>query len=151
MQAGDLAPNFKGFEIGGRPFSLSDYRGQVVLLNFWATWCAVCKSEMPMFEEIQHTFAGEPFTVLAVSIDQDAGAVRRFAEENDFSFPLALDLNHSAERAYKVQALPLSLLINKEGRMVYFGSRTDARIATRIEGAADWNGADVIQQIRSLL
>lgn len=112
------APSFTLKDESGREVSLSDYRGQVVLLNFWATWCGPCRIEMPWFIEFQRQYKDQGFTVLAISLDEEGwDVVKPFTKEMKLNFPVLLGNDEVADRFGGVQALPTTLIIDKEGRV----------------------------------
>jgi thiol-disulfide isomerase/thioredoxin len=113
------APDFTLEAADGKQVKLSDYKGQVVLLNFWATWCGPCKIEMPWFIEFQRKYKDQGFTVLAVSLDEEGwDVVRPYAESLKPNFPILLGNDEIADRFDGVVALPTTLVINKEGQIV---------------------------------
>lgn len=112
------APEFTLKDGQGRDVSLSDFRGKVVLLNFWATWCGPCKIEMPWFVEFQRKYKDQGFSVVAVSLDEEGwDVVRPFAEDLKLNFPVLLGDDALAEKFGGVQALPTTFIIDKEGRI----------------------------------
>ena len=113
------APEFKLETLDGSTLSLSDHAGEVVLLNFWATWCGPCKIEMPWFIEFQRKYKDKGFSVIAVSLDEEGwDVVRPFAEDLQANFPIALGDDQVAEKFGGIMALPTTLIINKEGQIV---------------------------------
>ncbi len=125
-------------DLQGRVHRLSDYRGKVVLLNFWASWCAPCRAEMPSIESLRRELRGEPFTVLAVNVGEDARVARRFAEQADIGFTVLIDAEGGAARAWRAHALPTTFIIGPDGRIRYnhVGARdwSDERTRETIEG-----------------
>jgi len=104
--------------IDGEPVSLEQYRGQVVLLNFWATWCPPCRIEMPGFQRVYEDRREEGFVVLAISTDQaGTGVVRTFLEERGLTFPVAMATGQVVRDFGGVRALPTSFLIDRDGRI----------------------------------
>lgn len=137
-QAGFLAPDFTLETLEGESVTLSDLRGQVVLVNFWATWCPPCKAEMPAFEQAYQDYADKGFVLLAVNaIQQDSvPAIDIFKANNGLSFPILLDTDSSISRAYQVQSLPTSFFVDKDGvisEVVIGGPMAEALIRARIE------------------
>ena len=114
---GKTAPDFKLKTLDGKEISLSDYRGKVVLINFWATWCPPCREEMPLFKRVYERYKDKGFEILAVSTDSSAGPVRKFVKEYKLRFPVLID-NGNVSNLYGVQGLPTSFLINREGKVV---------------------------------
>ncbi len=117
LQEGKPAPEFKLKTIDGREVSLSDYRGKVVLINFWATWCPPCKEEMPLFESVYRKYKDRGFEILAVSTDTDIDVVKKFVGEYKLSFVVLYDDKNIAS-LYNVQGLPTSFLVDREGKIV---------------------------------
>jgi peroxiredoxin len=105
----------------GSKLSLSEYRGRVVLLNFWATWCEPCKEEMPAMERLYQKHRGQGLVVLALSNDPEGSTQRvaRFIKESGFSFPVGLDPLLKVASLYRVRVLPSSLVIDRKGTLSY--------------------------------
>ncbi|MGB9611820.1 MAG: redoxin domain-containing protein [Bryobacteraceae bacterium] len=113
-----LAPDFELRDVNGKTIRLSDYRGQVVLLNFWATWCGPCKIEIPWFVEFQRTFKDRGFTVIGVSVDEDGWeAVRPFLAARQVNYPVVIATPEVETKYGGVEALPMSFLIDRDGRI----------------------------------
>ena len=118
-EVGALAPDFALTDAQGQPLQLSQFRGQVVLLNFWATWCGPCRVEIPWFEEFHTRYRDQGLTVLGISLDDDGwNLVKPFAEEQHIGYRLAL-ANDDLSAAYGgLTALPATYLIDRQGRIV---------------------------------
>jgi peroxiredoxin len=118
--AADPAPNFALKDASGKTIKLSDYRGKVVLLDFWATWCTGCKQEMPWFVEFQKRFGAKKFAVVGVSMDDDGWkSLRPFLKEHsEFRYKMVAGDQATAERYGSAAALPDTYLIDKDGNMV---------------------------------
>lgn len=115
--ARSVAPDFTLTAADGRAVSLQALRGQVVLLNFWATWCPPCKAEMPDLDALQREYAASKgFTVIGVNMEEEAAVVTAFAESRKISFPLLLDADGQvASKLFAVRSLPTSMIIDREG------------------------------------
>jgi thiol-disulfide isomerase/thioredoxin len=124
----------------GTPHRLEAYRGRVVLLNFWATWCEPCREEMPTLARLQAQLAGEPFAVLAVNHGESPAAVARFLRELPVGFAVLLDRDREASRAWRVRVLPTSVLLDRHGRARH-----------RIVGEIDWTAPAALAAVRRLL
>lgn len=112
------APDFELKDMNGKTIRLSDYRGQVVLLNFWATWCGPCKIEIPWFVEFQRTYKDRGFTVIGVSVDEDGWeAVRPFLASRQVNYPVVVSTVEVEQKYGGVEALPVSFLIDRDGRI----------------------------------
>jgi peroxiredoxin len=138
---GGAAPDFAlPLLDGDRELRLSDHRGQVVLVNFWATWCKPCEEEMPAMERLYRRLHPRGFEMLAVSVDEDSGAVRAFREKMGITFPLLMDPSQEVARAYQTMGFPESLLIDPEGRVV-----------ERYVGPREWDHPAYVERIEGLL
>lgn len=117
----------------GRSRSLNDFRGKIVLLNIWATWCAPCRKEMPTLDRLQTALGGDDFEVVALSIDRRMDAVRKFfAEIGIQKLATYLDSSAKATRQLGAVGLPTTLLIDREGREI-----------ARLIGPAEWDSPDI--------
>jgi peroxiredoxin len=101
----------------GKRFRLSEQRGKVVLVNFWATWCPPCKEEMPAMERLYQRHKDRGFVLVAISLDSDSALVRPFVSQHKFTFPVALDPKLSVANAYGVRALPSSFVVDRSGNL----------------------------------
>ncbi len=138
---GSPAPEFTLERLAdGAPVSLSDLRGQVVLVNFWATWCKPCEDEMPAMERLYRALRAEGFELLAISVDDDPDEVRRFSERLGLSFPILLDPGQRVARAYLTFRFPESLLIDADGVVL-----------ERYIGGKEWDAETYVERIRRLL
>lgn len=115
VEVGNEARDFTLKTPAGDEVSLSDYRGQVVLLNFWATWCPPCRAEVPEFEEMYRQRAGDGFVVLGVSVQDPPHLVDSFIEEFQMTYPVVLDDQGIISKEYRTPGLPTSLVIDGEG------------------------------------
>jgi peroxiredoxin len=127
-------------DANGKGHRLSAYRGQVVLLNFWATWCEPCREELPSIERLRATLAGRPFVVLAVQMGGSARTARDTAEDLRLHFPLLLDRDSRATAAWGVQTLPTSFLIGPDGAVAF----------THV-GELDWSSEDARSRVEQLM
>ena len=98
--------NFILKRLDGNEVSLKDYRGKIVLLNFWATWCLPCLVEMPSMERLYNEFKDKGFTILAIDMQEDADSVRVFKEKYKLNFPILLDSDGSVGQFYGVRSIP---------------------------------------------
>jgi thiol-disulfide isomerase/thioredoxin len=112
---GALAPDFSLDSLEGGKVSLSDFRGQPVLLNFWASWCGPCRAEMPEMQRLKEEHAADGLVVLVVNAGEDEGAAQRFLDSLGLDFEVGLDRDLSVTREYRVLGLPASFFIDREG------------------------------------
>ena len=142
LGVGDRAPDFRAVRLpGGRPVSLADYRGQVILLNIWATWCQPCRVEMPSMERLWRKLQGTGFRIVAVSIDlQDSTVVNAFVKELGLTFDILHDQPGSIQESYQTTGVPESFVIDRDGLIV-----------KKVIGASAWDGEVNQILIRRLL
>jgi len=114
-EVGAIASNFTLLDLNGAKVHLDDYRGKVVLLNFWATWCPPCQQEIPMFVEVYEELKDQDFVILAVSMGESKEKVSSFVAEKGMTFPVLLDSNKHVARRYLVRAIPTSVVIDRDG------------------------------------
>jgi peroxiredoxin len=118
INVGTEAPDFSIKGRDGREIKLSDYRGKVVFLNFWATWCAPCVAEMPDMEVMMNRFKDRKFQMLAVTVDNNWKVVDKFYEDHNLTLPSFLDPGHQVSNLYKVTKFPETFLIDANGYVV---------------------------------
>jgi len=128
------APGFTLTGLNGQTLRLAAFRGKVVLLNFWATWCAPCQLEMPVFAAWQRQYAQQGFQVIGISMDDDAATARRVAERLRLNYPVAMGDERLAARYGGVLGLPLTFLIDRNGvvRARFQGERDVKSIESKI-------------------
>ena len=136
------APDFTLESRQGENLRLQDFRGEVVMLNFWASWCIPCVKELPSMQVARNRLAAEPFELIAVNVGEDAGQVAAFLQRFDppLDFPVLLDENMVVTKQWKVRALPTSYIVDRAGRARY--------IAT---GARNFDAPEVFRAIRALI
>ena len=115
---GAPAPGFRLPDLAGNEVALEDYRGRVVLVNFWATWCKPCEDEMPAMDRLYQEFAPTGFELLAVSVDEGIEEVEAFQERLRLSFPILHDPDKDASEAYQSYRFPETFLIDRDGTLV---------------------------------
>ncbi len=114
-QVGIPAPDFQYQDADGQSFSLSDLRGNPVLINFWATWCSPCRIEMPYLQQIYDRFSGKGLVLLAINNGESSSRVGEFMQSQGFSFPVLLDIRGSIAQSYNIVGLPTTFYIDKDG------------------------------------
>jgi len=141
VRVGLPAPDFTYPGLDGKKVSLSDYRGKVVFVNIWATWCPPCVEEMPSMQKLYQKLKGENFEILAVSIDsRGAKDVVPFMKKYKLTFPVLIDSMGTVKRIYKTTGVPESFIIDKNGIIV-----------EKVIGPKDWATPDVIRFFQSLI
>jgi len=118
LQVGDYAPDFALVDLNGESHQLSAYKGQGVFLNFWGTWCAPCKKEMPAMGRQYQVYKDQGVQILAVNIAESDLKVQKFAEQYGMVFPTLIDKTKSVMQSYSIKPLPTTLLINPDGKII---------------------------------
>ncbi|PMQ00957.1 MAG: thiol:disulfide interchange protein [Dictyoglomus sp. NZ13-RE01] len=123
IKIGTIAINFSLPDLNGKTHSLKQYKGSVILLNFWATWCPPCRAEIPILSKIYKNYKKSGFKIIAVSLDNDINKVKAFLNENPVEFTVLFDKKGEAGYKYSIYAIPTSFLIDKELiiREIYIG------------------------------
>ncbi len=135
-----MAPDFKLTTVDNKDIRLSDYRGKVVFLNFWATWCPPCRMELPSMEKLSEKLKGRPFVVLAVNVDEsNPDNVKSFVRQMDLTMPVLVD-NGSASDKYRVNAIPTTFIIKKDG-VIY----------SIVNGARSWDEQSYVDAFDKLI
>jgi len=141
MQEGDRAPEFRLPALDGRTVSLSDLRGKVVMVHFWATWCPPCVEEMPTLERLYRAMFGQEFVLLAVSVDEGGSqAVGDFLKKNRLSLPVLLNPDRSVAAQYGTLKFPETYLVDRDGI-----------VRKKIIGAADWTRPEAIGLVAEMM
>ncbi len=138
-QAGEEAPNFS-FELNGRPRELHDLRGQVVLVNFWATWCPPCVTEIPSLERLHRRLGPKGLVILAVSVDEDPIVYENFLRTNNITFATVRDPEKRISNQYGTFMYPETYVIDRQGRLV-----------RKIIGALEWDEPDTLDFLNRVL
>ena len=135
------APDFVSENLRGGNAGLADYKGKLILLNFWATWCMPCRAEMPGMETLWQKYKEHGFVIAAVSVDEGSrGRIETFSKLLDLSFPILLDPESKVSGLYKVSDMPTSFLIDRNGKII-----------SRIVGTEEWTSPEAIRLVEDLL
>lgn len=111
------APDFTLKSAAGTNVRLAELRGEVVMVNFWATWCGPCRQEMPLLEKLYGKYKDLGFTLLGVNVEQDSAAARRYLQDVKVSFPVLFDPDNGVTRQFGVQGMPSTVLIDRSGNV----------------------------------
>jgi peroxiredoxin len=138
---GDKAPEFRLPAPDGRFFSLSDFRGKVVMVHFWATWCPPCVEELPLLAKLYPELAGKDFQMLAISVDEGgADAVTSFMRKNNLNVPVLLDPDHSVASSYGTYKFPETYIVDRQGVVRY-----------KIIGPRNWLDPSTVQMLNNII
>ncbi len=116
---GQVAPDFALKSSTGENLRLSEYRGNVVMINFWATWCGPCRQEMPLLDELYTRYERVGFSLLGVNIDDDSRRAMQMIEDLGVNFPVLFDARKEVSELYEVEAMPVTVLVDREGNVRY--------------------------------
>jgi peroxiredoxin len=116
---GQTAPDFALKSSTGDNLRLSEFRGDVVMINFWATWCGPCRQEMPLLDQLYSRYKRVGFNLLGVNIDDDSRRAMQMIEELGVSFPVLFDAHKEVSKLYEVDAMPVTVLVDREGNVRY--------------------------------
>jgi peroxiredoxin len=137
---GDIAPDFQLEDTHGKQVSLSDLRGKIVLVNFWATWCPPCIEEMPSMERLNEVMAGDDFVMLAINTEETGrSVVPEFLAKTPYTFPILYDDKGVVQKQYGVFKFPESFVVGKDGI-----------VTEKIIGPLDWSSVKTITYLKSL-
>jgi peroxiredoxin len=122
--AADIAPGVDapGFQLNsstGKPVGLADLKGQVVLINFWASWCGPCRQEMPILDQLYRSYQAAGFTLLGVNVEPNAADAQKFLKGTPVSFPILFDPNSAVSMLYQVSGMPSTIIVDREGKVRY--------------------------------
>ena len=148
--AGTVAPQFEVIDLGGNPARLSDYEGEVVMINIWATWCAPCRFEMPSMERLHQRFKDDGLRILAISVDaklgeadqvgRPGGDLQAFAASLGLTFTILHDPSGEIQNLYQTTGVPETLLVGRDG-VIY----------KKVAGPTEWDASEHQEFIRRLL
>jgi len=140
VSMGETAPDFTLKTMQGEEVTLSELRGKVVLVNFWATWCPPCRQEMPSMEKLYQHLKGQYFEMLAINVEENGPeAVAAFLEDKSHSFPILFDPQAQVQRLYNVSRYPETFVVDRNGIVV-----------EHVRGAIDWMQPDVVEYLGNL-
>lgn len=135
------APPFYLEDLNGKRVDLKRFKGQIVFLNFWATWCGPCKEEMPSMEALYQKFKERGFVFLTISVDyEDKKKVQEFLSKHRYTFPVLIDSKCQTLDLYGVKGIPTTILIDKKGKMI-----------GRAIGPKDWNHPEMVNLLGQLI
>jgi peroxiredoxin len=117
--AADVAPDFTLKTTKGDNVRLSEHKGEVILLNFWASWCGPCRQEMPLLGQLHERYSKLGFSVVGVNVDKDSSLANKLLKDIPVSFPVLLDNTGTVSASYNVSAMPTTVLIDRDGNMRY--------------------------------
>ncbi len=114
-----VAPDFTLHSLSGENLRLQEFRGKVVLINFWASWCGPCRQEMPILDRIHKRYEPAGFTVLGVNVESEQDKARKIADRLGVSFPLLFDTGQQVSEDYDLKSMPYTVLVDRDGKIRY--------------------------------
>lgn len=137
LNPGDLAPKLKAFKLEG---ALPETEGKVVLIDFWASWCAPCRKSFPVMKELHEKFAARGLVIIAISVDEEKSAMDAFLKKNPAPFAIVRDAAGQSPKAFQAEKMPSSFVVGADGKIVavhsgFEGSKTRAEYIEQIEAA----------------
>lgn len=133
------APDFTLTSESGKTYHLADFRGQVVLINFWATWCPPCRREMPSMDRMWKKIKGKGVQVFAINVGENADTIFEFLGSYPVNFPLLMDLDGSVIKRYPVTGLPTTYIVNPQGQVTH-----------RAVGSREWDDPQLYEQLLAM-
>jgi peroxiredoxin len=115
----ESAPDFTLKSLDGGNLRLDEYRGQVVLINFWASWCGPCRQEMPLLDRLHQRYEDTGFAVLGVNVEGEVAPAREIVDKTNVSFPVLIDKGQLVSELYKLEAMPSTVVVDRDGRIRY--------------------------------
>ena len=119
VRIGAPAPAFGLKSNSGKTVGLTDYKGQIVLVNFWASWCGPCRKEMPILEQLSRLYRGKGVALLGVNVEPDAGAASQWLKSTPVSFPILFDVDGNVSKLYQVEGMPNTVIVDRKGNLRY--------------------------------
>ncbi len=135
-----FAPSFELVSLEGQKIKLADFRGKIVFINFWATWCVPCKTEMASMEKLYQRFKSTDFQMLAISVDKDISSIKPYLEKYNLTFPVLVDPENRVKKKYKTVGLPETYLVDKRGIILY-----------KAIGPRDWFTKTILESFEQLV
>jgi thiol-disulfide isomerase/thioredoxin len=140
FDADDLKMNFSLTDLKGTTRTLDEFRGKVVVINFWASWCVPCVTEMPGMQRLQDALEAQPFEILAINVSESENRVREFIKRMKLNMTILLDLDRGTFEAWQGKVLPTSFLLDRTGKIRY-----------QVTGPIEWDGEEAGKIIEALI
>lgn len=153
-------PNIQGLQevlrtefptVQGNPERIANYQDKIVLLHFFASWCAECSAEAPTLKNLQNSFAGSDFKVVGVAVDDDPFDAQRFARERGLNFPVMLDTQGELKHYFSIKDLPVTMILDRKGIPVTFQDPQTGGFTAKLTGARRWDTERPVEMIAAMI
>lgn len=151
VNPGDKAPEIHGTDLAGEPLSLSSIQGKIVLLNFWATWCAPCMAELPALQELYEKLKDKGFVIVGVALDDTPENIKEAQSQFHITYPILLNEGSRCKRDYQIKGLPESYVLDAQHSVLIVQDPEDGNPVTRIIGPREWSKNRALQVFQGLL
>lgn len=148
---GERAPDFSLRDTEGNQVRLSDFRGKVVLINFWASWCSPCLAELPALQRLQAKLKGKEFVILGVGVDDTEEALAQYKKSYGLTYTTVIDTTSDVKRSYKVSGVPESFFVDREGAFIMIADPDTNEPVVRLVGPREWDDSKMISRISAVL
>lgn len=148
---GETAPDVLGVDLDGHPLSLHSVKGQVLLVNFWATWCGPCIAELPALQSLHDKLKDRGFRVVGVAIDDSPENIREAVSKNHITYPVVLDEEGKSKRKFEIKGMPESFVLDAEHKVLVIQDPADGTPVTKIIGPREWDQIHALQAFQALV
>ncbi len=148
---GETAPDVAGVDLAGAPISLHSIKGKVILVNFWATWCAPCMAELPALQGLYERLRGQGFQIVGVAIDDSPANIRDAVNQYHLSYPIIIDEDAKSKRQFQIKGLPESFVLDSNHKVLIINDPGDGSPVTKIIGPREWVQNRALQLFQALV
>jgi cytochrome c biogenesis protein CcmG/thiol:disulfide interchange protein DsbE len=148
---GERAPEFSLRDTEGNQVRLSDFRGKVVLINFWASWCSPCLAELPALQRLQAQLKAKDFVVLGIGVDDTEEALAQYKKVYGLTYPTVIDTTSEVKRRYKVSGVPESFFVDRQGGFIMIADPETNEPVVRLVGPREWDEPKMLSRISAVL
>lgn len=148
---GEISPDVEGVDLSGKKLSLHQVKGKIVLVNFWATWCAPCMAELPALQSLYDSLRDQGFTIVGVAVDDTVNNIKEAVREYGITYPVLVDEDGKSKRNFELKGFPESFVLDAEHKVLLIEDPEDGVPVTKIIGPREWTQIKSLQVFRGLL